>query len=279
MDKIIELLKEYQLNIMFALTLICGMLAFFVLITKTLIPSRKYIMLSLELSAMFLLIFDRMAYHYRGNTSDIGFWMVRISNFMVFALTLGIIFIFTLYLIDLYIHDGGFEKPPLRLKLSCALCGMGLILLIISQFTGFYYTIDELNQYQRSPGFVVCYLFPLIILILDMSVILEQYKRISRNLRISILLFSVVTLLSAIVQIFTYGVSLINITIVGLVVLLYVYALLDMNEMIERANKLEIEMVREEQKNMHLLFEQTATALANAIDAKDCSPGTWCRHP
>lgn len=138
MDKIIELLKEYQLNIMFALTLICGMLAFFVLITKTLIPSRKYIMLSLELSAMFLLISDRMAYNYRGNTSDIGFWMVRISNFMVFALTLGIIFIFTLYLIDLYIHDGGFEKPPLRLKLSCALCGMGLILLIISQFTGFY---------------------------------------------------------------------------------------------------------------------------------------------
>ena len=269
MDKIIELLEEYQLNIMFALTLICGMLAFFVLITKTLIPSRKYIMLSLELSAMFLLISDRMAYHYRGNTSDIGFWMVRISNFMVFALTLGIIFIFTLYLIDLYIHDGGFEKPPLRLKLSCALCGMGLILLIISQFTGFYYTFDELNQYQRSPGFIVCYLFPLIILILDMSVILEQYKRISRNLRISILLFSVVTLLSAIVQIFTYGVSLINITIVGLVVLLYVYALLDMNEMIERANKLEIEMVREEQKNMHLLFEQTATALANAIDAKD----------
>ena len=269
MDKIIELLKEYQLNVMFALTLICGMLAFFVLITKTLIPSRKYIMLSLELSAMFLLISDRMAYRYRGNTSDIGFWMVRISNFMVFALTLGIIFIFTLYLIDLYIRDGGFEKPPLRLKLSCVLCGMGLILLIISQFTGFYYTFDELNQYQRSPGFIVCYLFPLIILILDMSVILEQYKRISRNLRISILLFSVVTLLSAIVQIFTYGVSLINITIVGLVVLLYVYALLDMNEMIERANKLEIEMVREEQKNMHLLFEQTATALANAIDAKD----------
>ena len=51
--------------------------------------------------------------------------------------------------------------------------------------------------------------------------------------------------------------------------LLYVYALLDMNEMIERANKLEIEMVREEQKNMHLLFQQTATAVANAIDAKD----------
>lgn len=269
MNSIIELLKEYQLNIMFALSLICGMLAFFVFITKTIIPGRKYIILSLELCAMFLLISERMSYHYRGDTRQIGYYMVRISNFFVFALTLGIIFTFTLYLINVYINEGGMEKPPVRLKLSCIMCALGLVMLIISQFTGFYYTFDEQNCYQRSAGFPICYIIPLIILVLDMSVIIQHYKRISKHMRIPILLFSIVPLISSIIQLFTYGVSLTSMTLVGLVVLLYVFALMDMNYMIERANKHEIEVVREEQKNMHLLFEQTATALANAIDAKD----------
>ncbi|WP_303805800.1 HD-GYP domain-containing protein [Ruminococcus flavefaciens] len=269
MNSIIELLKEYQLNIMFALSLICGMLAFFVFITKTIIPGRKYIILSLELCAMFLLISERMSYHYRGDTRQIGYYMVRISNFLVFSLILGIIFTFTLYLINVYINDGGMEKPPVRLKLSCIMCALGLVLLIISQFTGFYYTFDEQNCYQRSAGFPICYIIPLIILVLDMSVIIQHYKRISKHMQIPILLFSIVPLISSIIQLFTYGVSLTSMTLVGLVVLLYVFALLDMNYMIERANKHEIEVVREDQKNMHLLFEQTATALANAIDAKD----------
>ncbi|MBP5379809.1 MAG: HD-GYP domain-containing protein, partial [Ruminococcus sp.] len=149
------------------------------------------------------------------------------------------------------------------------MCILAWALLIISQFTNFYYKFDELNQYQRTDGFTVCYIMPLIILILDMSVIIENYKRIGKFMRISILLFSIVPLIASIIQIFVYGVSLTSITLVGLVVVLYIFALFDMNEMIERANKHEIELIRTEQKNMQLLFKQTATALANAIDAKD----------
>ena len=269
MQAVIDFLKAYQLNIMFTLICICGMLAIFVLITKTLRPSRKYILLSLELSAMLLLLFDRKAYNFRGDTSDLGFWMVRISNFMVFTLTLAIIFFFTLYLTDLLVHESGYEKTPFRLKLSYILCGLALIMLIISQFTGLYYTFDEMNCYKRTNWFAVCYLFPLIILVLDMSVILENIKRVGKFMRASLLLFTIVPLIASILQIFTYGVSLTNITLVGLAVLLYIFSLLDTNKMIERTNKLELDIAHQEQKNMHKLFEQTATALANAIDAKD----------
>ncbi|MCR4640131.1 HD-GYP domain-containing protein [Ruminococcus sp.] len=269
MSNIIDLLKEYQLNIMFALSLICGMLAFFVLIIKTLIPSRKYIILALELCAMFLLMSERMAYYFRGDTSNVGYWAVRVSNFMVFALTLAIIFIFTLYLINLYHHEGGLKRTPLRLNISCLICILALIPLIISQFTGFYYTFDAQNRYHRSTGFAICYVIPLIILILDMSVVIQNYRRLGKHIRVPILLFSILPLVSSMIQMFTYGISLTSITLVGLVVVLYVFTLLDMNDMIERASRHELEIVREEQNNMHLLFEQTATALANAIDAKD----------
>ena len=269
METVIDLLKEYQLNLMLTLSLLCGMMALFVFITTPLRPSRKYILLLLELCAMALLISERMTYFFRGNTSDLGFWMVRISNFMVFALIITIIFSFTLYLIDLFVNEGNLEKAPLRLKISCVLCGFALMMLIISQFTNFYYRFDEFNRYERADGFVVCYVLPLIILILDVSVIFEYYKTIRKPLRISITLFSLLTLISSIAQIFLYGISLTSITIVSLVVILYVSALIDMNKMIERANRHELDVVREEQKNMHLMFEQTATALANAIDAKD----------
>ena len=266
---VLELLQKYQLNIMFSLTTICAMLTLFIFITKTLAPYRKRILMLIELCAMFLLIFDRFSYFFRGNTSDFGFWMVRISNFCVFLLTIGVIFVFTLYLIDVFCIEGSFSKPPLRLKISCILCVIAAVMLIISQFTGLYYTFDEFNQYQRSDYFAVCYLFPLIILILDLSAIIEYYKRINKLLRISLLLFSSVPLLSSIVQIWAYGISLTNMTLVGMAVMLYVFALLDMNDMVMRANKREIEIIREEQQHMRLLFEQTATALANAIDAKD----------
>jgi HD-GYP domain-containing protein (c-di-GMP phosphodiesterase class II) len=72
-----------------------------------------------------------------------------------------------------------------------------------------------------------------------------------------------------IIQFFFYGVSLQNIAMVGMVVLLYVFVLLDLNKTVENANKRELELLKDEQNHMRIMFEQTATALANAIDAKD----------
>lgn len=242
---VLELIKEYQLNIMLVMSSICALLSFFVLITRSLTAVRKCILMSIELSAMFLLIFDRFAYHYRGDTTDIGYHMVRISNFMVFFLTLAVILFFTMYLMNLYRVEGGVKLLPKRLYLSCALCGIAALMLVVSQFTGFYYTFDSLNQYKRANGFMICYLFPMMILVLDLSVILEYHKKIGKRLLISILLFSIIPVVSSVFQIFLYGISLTNITLVGLAVTLYVFSLRDMNDKLEKASKREIEIVRE----------------------------------
>lgn len=266
---VLELLQKHQLNIMLVLSSICGLMAFFVAITKTLPPVRKKILLAFELCAMFLLISDRFAYFFRGDTSQLGYWMVRISNYMTFLLFLAVVFFFTLFLIDLLRNEGSLPAAPLRLNISCGLCAVGALLLTLSQFTGLYYTFDENNNYQRADGFLISYLIPVCVLLLNLSVVLKYFRQIGRLLRTSILLFSIVPLLAAIVQVFVYGVSLINISVVGMAVVTYVFSLLDLNETVDRANRRELDIVREEQQNMHLMFEQTATALANAIDAKD----------
>ena len=269
MGYILDLIKEYQMNIMLVLSSICGMLAFFVLITKTLTKRRKWIMLALELASMLLLVFDRFAYYYRGNTDVVGYWMVRISNFSVFMFTLAIPLIFTLYLIDILVSDDKYDKPPKRLRHSCYIAIIGFALLIISQFTGFYYTFDELNCYQRADGFIISYIFPLAILLIDLSVVIDNYRRLGRFLGLSLLLFSIVPTSAAVLQIFVYGISFTNISLVGMAMITYIMSLIDTNDMLEQASMREIELEREERRNMKLLFEQTASALANAIDAKD----------
>ena len=269
-----EVLRAYQADIMLVLSGICGLMALLVYMTNTMSQRRKLALLLLEISAMLLLIADRHAYIYRGDVTTLGWWMVRISNFLVFFLTLVVIYSFNMYLIDLCTREVGLDAAPKRLKAVRILLLLGMAMVVVSQFTGFYYTFDEMNRYQRAPGFIVCYAIPLTVLLLQMSVILQYFRRLSRGIGRSLLLFASVSVIASVLQVFMYGISLNNMTIVAMAALLYVLALQDMNREVDRARNLEIEYYKEEQQKLHDLFEQTAEALAAAIDAKDrCTHG------
>ena len=264
-----DFLRQHQLNIMLVLSGICAILTLFVFITNTLSKKRKTALILMEICASLLLIFDRYAYIYRGNVTTLGWWMVRICNFSVYFLSVLIMFTFNLYLKDLFTHEGGLKTPPKRLQVVDALVLVGEVLLVLSAFTGLYYTFDETNHYQRAPLFMLCYFFPLSIAVLQFAVIAKNYKCLNKGLRTSLVLFTTIPIVATLIQVFTYGLSLTNMTLVGVVVLLYIFALRDLSDSVERANQLKIDILTKEQKNMLLLFEQTAEALANAIDAKD----------
>ena len=264
-----EILKLIQPESMLALSAICGVLTLLVYMTDTMSHKRKLTLMLVEISAMLLMMFDRRAYIYRGDTSTLGWWMVRICNFAVFFLSLAVLDGFTLYLIDLYTHEGGLDAAPRRLKASRIVALTGMAMVVVSQFTGFYYTFDEMNRYQRSPGFIVCYLFPMIVLILQLSVILQYRKRLNRGIQIPLQLFTGMCIVAPVLQVFLYGISLTNMTIAAMSVLLYIFALKDMAREVEQAHQHEIEYYKEQHKKEHALFEQTAEALTSAIDAKD----------
>jgi HD-GYP domain-containing protein (c-di-GMP phosphodiesterase class II) len=254
---------------MLMLSAVCGTVALFVVITKTIPKKRRGRLLFLELTAMLLLMADRLAYFYRGNVTNVGWWMVRISNFSVFFLSLVILLIYNLYLRDLFTTEGGIAKLTVRLRIVEILLIIGMLMILLSQFYGFYYTFDANNRYQRGPLFYLSYIVPTLSMVLQLSVILQYYKYLSSWIRASLLLFTVVPMVASLLQIKLYGLSLTNMSIVGMAVFLYVLSLVDMNHQVEQAHKLKIEFLMEEQKSMRRLFEQTATALASAIDAKD----------
>ena len=269
-EAFLDYLRYFQLDIMLFMSGICGILAILSLVTKSLSPKRRHFLSCLEAAATFLLLFDRFAYIYRGDPSRLGFWMVRISNFMVFFLTLYEVHCVTLYLIDL-LRSKGIEDAKIKkfLYICEGLFAIGIVLLVISQFTGLYYTFDENNVYHRSSGFILCYILPILIMMIQMSLELRFHKQLGRRIVVSLIMFSVVPIVASIIQVFAYGLSLTNMSMVGMTIVLYIFALLDMGETLEKAQRHEIELYKQEKEIEHNMFEQTAEALASAIDAKD----------
>ena len=264
-----EWIRAHQLSIMLFMSGICSILAFMTLITSSLSSGRKRILTLLELSAMLLLLMDRASYLYRGDVSELGFFMVRISNGLVYLLDLFIPFLVTQYLKDLYRRDGHIPKA-LKRFLICDLAFLaGAALIVLSQFTDLYYTIDAQNYYHRAPGNFLSYLGPLLIVLMQESVILQYRKRLNRHLVLALALSIAMPTAASIVQLFHYGLSLTNMTTVIVVIVFYFYALNELSKTAENALLREVDFYKEAQKKEAALFVQTTEALANAIDAKD----------
>ena len=265
-----EFLRQHQLNIMLVLMGVCMILPILTLSNKALSLRRRHALVLIEVRAFLLLMFDRFAYLYRGDPSTLGFYMVRISNFAVFALIPVIHYTFSLYLTELFFTEQKeTKKLPKRVHLVHILTLVGEGLVILSQFTGLYYTFDANNCYQRGDFFWISYIVPYLILVVQLSVIL-QYKRRTRPLLwISLLLFEGLLIVSSVLQVFTYGLSLINMSVIIGVAILYVFAHFDLNNALEEATRHEIEILQEEQRKIQLMLKQTTSAIATAIDAKD----------
>ena len=264
----ITFLAAHQLNFMQALSGICATVILLLVIAKALTRRRRFVIILMTLTAMLLISFDRLAYIYSGDMSDWGFVMVRLSNFIVFFMTSGMVFSYNLYIIDLLTDEGKMSVVPLRLKIVSVMACTGMLLIIISQFTGIVYYFDEDNTYHRAPAFLICYILPVLSLMIQFSVI-RQYRRLfSRFIYISLQLFIFCPVTAAIIQIWAYGLSLVNIAMVFVALSTYVFSYLDINEKVERASQIEIEYLREGQSRMQRLFNQTATAFVEAIDAR-----------
>lgn len=264
-----ELLTELQLHLMVALSGACGTIAVFVLIARNIPLQRRIALMLLETSCMLLLFFDLLAYSYAGSTDHAGYIMVRFTNFMVYELTLMVVMALNLYLSDLMKHEVRLKELPKGLTAVNIIICAGLIMVVVSQFNGLYYYFDDQNCYHRGRGFLISYIFPVFAPAIQLYEIIRHRKSFSRRILISLILFITIPVTAAFIQIFTYGLSVINISIVGVAIFVYVATLYDIDKKIERANNLEIQFLQEERKSMQRLFDQTASAFVNALDERD----------
>lgn len=265
----LETLKNVQLDLMLVICGISGAVAFFLALSKSIDKERKLYLILANLCSVLLMISDRAAYSFRGNTGLAASVIVRISNFLTFGMILMILWAFNNYFQDICREAPGIKAALKRLKACNYIILFGLFLLFASQLTGLYYTIDDNNTYHRAPGYFISFIIPVTVLIIQLTVAIQHRKNFRTGVFISLLLFTTLPIVAGLVQIPLYGLSLINLTTGFLTTMLYLFALGDMNYTVEHARQLEVDLLKKENENSKRLFAQTAEALASAIDAKD----------
>ncbi|WP_408071018.1 HD-GYP domain-containing protein [Butyrivibrio sp. JL13D10] len=270
-----DFLRNHQVDMMIGLSSICAIIALFTAISKTMSKSRKIALLMMQISSAIWLTADRIAYIYHGVPGIEGYWAVKISNFLVFTFINVVLLSVSLYIGDVISDEGSMDHTPTALRIAEALSVIAICLVVLSQFTGLYYTFDENNAYHRSRFYTVSYVFPYLVLMLQLVVMFKYRKRFRKIIATSVILFDAVSLLASLIQLIAYGISLMDMAAVAMVIGLYIFALIDMNERVAQANEIVVNQLKNEQQSMKNLFEQTVTSLVEAIDAKD---NNTCNH-
>lgn len=156
-----------------------------------------------------LLLCDSCAWMFRGDSGALGFYMVRISNFLVFALGYVLINFFMQY-VGIFI-----EKKRRCYKYITAavktVSTLGLLILIISQYTHWYYYFDENNFYHRNILFPISQFSGIVNIGLMYALIISHRKYISRENFISFCTYITLPVAALIIQLWVYGIAFLNI--------------------------------------------------------------------
>ncbi len=254
-----EFLLKYQFQIMLVLQGICWVIALLTAYSKNISKLKKSAMICLELSSALLLISNMLFLSYNGNPSSMGWWCVRISKFSYCLFTLLVLDSYNLYLVSLYKEKK--EKPNTLLRVVEIVFTLGLVVLIVAHFTGYYYQFDENNFYMRTRGRVVSYAFPLLILLIQLVCIFMGIKKIDRRILILIFSFTLAPIVATIIQFNFQGLYLADMTTVGMVIVLFIFTIQDSNVAVEKAHKLEIELLERYQKELEQTVDERTREL------------------
>ena len=210
-------------------SLFCGVAGLSFWIKKSYKTEKKKWMHRMQFSASALLLCDGMAYLFEGRPGRLSCWMVHASNFGVFFLVELTLLLFHRYICATLLTPE--EKRTLkRVKLVRAICWVGLALVVISQFTGLYYTFDAANVYHRAVGYPISMCLPMLAMLLDASLLMQYETRISSLMLLAMGSYFVLPLIAASIQAVHYGWALIDMAIGISMVLMFLVAAKEQNE-------------------------------------------------
>ncbi len=179
----------------------------------------------IEFFTGFLLLSDAFAYIFRGNTSTLGYYMVRVSNFFVFTCNFSVSFFFCFYICEfikqtrldfsLILNPKESIKNgiPVQLFIVLLFCLAGFLIIIISQFTNLFYYFDENNLYHRSTFFSLSVVLGLLPGLISFTMFLQKRKKLAKNVFFSLFIYFVFPLIGIILILAVYGFSWIDISL------------------------------------------------------------------
>lgn len=218
-----DTIRIVSIVILFGLAFFCFQVGVFLLSGHRLRNNSRRTLVLIQFTTGLLLAFDALSYIFRGNCTQVGFYMVRISNFMVFAMNYTLVFFFCFYsaefikseLLNFKIFCSPREAVksgvPVHLFLVSFICLAGLLLTIVSQFTNLFYYFDEANLYHRSALYPLSVVLGFLPGLITLVMLFQSKKILQNNVFISLLIYSLFPIIGIMMALFVYGISWIDI--------------------------------------------------------------------
>ena len=137
-----------------------------------------------------------------------------------------------------------------------------IVFLIVTQFTGVFYYIDNNNDYSRGTYYPVLLIPPVLIMFINLITVIVKWKKLSVNQRIAFLIYSIVPMIFMIIQMIFYGIyfSVLGATIAT--IFMFAFLLSDQTERYyqEQLEKAQLEIdIMLAQIQPHFLYNSLTT--------------------
>ena len=207
---------------LFGLAFFCLQVGVFLLSGHKFKDNSRRTLILLQVVTGLLLVFDALAYVFRGNVGQIGFYIVRVSNFMVYALSYVNTFLFCFYSAEFIKSEllefkilvtprfGVKNGVPPHLYVVFYICLVGIILTVASQFTNLFYYFDEEGYYHRSALYSLSVVLGLLPGLITLVMISQSRKLLQKNIFVSLLVYPFFPIVGIVLALFFYGISWID---------------------------------------------------------------------
>ncbi|MBO4688850.1 MAG: EAL domain-containing protein [Clostridiales bacterium] len=179
----------------------------------------------LNLMGGLLLLSDSLSYIGLGKTDMVDLALTHISNSIVFLLCALMPPVYAVYVVVRTFGDFSLRRhAPARGRIiACmVLSGIAAILVLVSQVTGIYYTIDSGNNYHRGDWFPLSLVFPSICFLLVVSILIQYRHKLGRWQLIALSSYLIFPTVGMVIQAFSIGYSYINMGIGLSAILLFI---------------------------------------------------------
>ncbi len=241
----------------------CTLAALYMFAAKNSDVKKRKWLLAMQVSTALLLFNDMFAWMFRGCEGMMGYYGVRVSNFMVFTLSNIVLLFFNQYVYQNLSAEKS-RSAAFRTRCVSLIAFIGILLVIISQFNHMYYYFDADNLYHRNKFNIISMIIPMIGMCIDLSMLMQHRKNMSRKMFIAISSYIYLPVAAAVVQIFYYGLSLINIAICISMILMYMVAMGEQNQEIAKLSKKQVQT--KEQLEISKMLNRCVLELSSDVD-------------
>ncbi len=170
-----------------------------------------------------VMLFDAFALYFRGGETLVDFYGVRIANCLGFCCGALVPTVFLIYMACGFKNPEKISKMPLRISMLS--CVVYLVAYTVNFFLPVFYRIDVHNIYHRMPLYPLTFIPVFLNVGLAFYLLIRYKNQMERTNRILYMLYFILPLPVFAVQMFVYGLNLVN--FVGMIFIIVIFLFIE----------------------------------------------------